>query len=190
MNLFQTIGATLSAWTGSVAAAIVAGLERVVLGHRGARCLGRRAVAVVAHGAAVLDRVADRGQHHRRTLVEREADRRAVRRLAAGDRLGEANVLQALGDLYVRTARLKEAEAAYDQALSQHRAIDERRGEANVLAAMGTLALAGDAPGAFDRYLDSMSPRGSTTFTSTTPTTPPAPRRGCSSPRTRSERER
>ena len=30
MNLFQTIGATLSAWTGSVAAAIVAGLERVV----------------------------------------------------------------------------------------------------------------------------------------------------------------
>src|SRR4029079_12362726 len=30
MNLFQTIGATLSAWTGSVAVAIVAGLERVV----------------------------------------------------------------------------------------------------------------------------------------------------------------
>ena len=30
MNLFQTIGAILSAWTGSVAAAIVAGLERVV----------------------------------------------------------------------------------------------------------------------------------------------------------------
>jgi len=30
MNLFQTIGATLGAWTGSVAVAIVAGLERVV----------------------------------------------------------------------------------------------------------------------------------------------------------------
>jgi general secretion pathway protein L len=30
MNLFQTIGAILGAWTGSVAAAIVAGLERVV----------------------------------------------------------------------------------------------------------------------------------------------------------------
>ena len=30
MNLFQPIGATLSAWTGSVAAALVAGLERVV----------------------------------------------------------------------------------------------------------------------------------------------------------------
>jgi general secretion pathway protein L len=30
MNLFQTIGATLSAWTGSVAAAIIAGLDRVV----------------------------------------------------------------------------------------------------------------------------------------------------------------
>jgi len=30
MNLFQTIGATLSAWTGSVAAVIVAGLDRVV----------------------------------------------------------------------------------------------------------------------------------------------------------------
>ena len=30
MNLFQPIGAFLGAWTGSVAAAIVAGLERVV----------------------------------------------------------------------------------------------------------------------------------------------------------------
>ena len=30
MNLFQTIGATLSAWTGSVAAAMIAGLDRIV----------------------------------------------------------------------------------------------------------------------------------------------------------------
>jgi general secretion pathway protein L len=30
MNLFQTTGATLNAWTGSAAAAIVAGLDRVV----------------------------------------------------------------------------------------------------------------------------------------------------------------
>ena len=30
MNLFPTIGATLGAWTGSVAAAVVAGLDRVV----------------------------------------------------------------------------------------------------------------------------------------------------------------
>src|SRR3954464_7441778 len=30
MNLFQTIGAILRAWTGSVAAAVIAGLDRVV----------------------------------------------------------------------------------------------------------------------------------------------------------------
>jgi general secretion pathway protein L len=30
MNLFQTIGATVSAWTGSVAAAVIAGLDRIV----------------------------------------------------------------------------------------------------------------------------------------------------------------
>src|SRR4029077_11449220 len=30
MNLFQTIGATLSAWTSSVAAAMIAGLDRIV----------------------------------------------------------------------------------------------------------------------------------------------------------------
>src|SRR5258707_5099731 len=30
MNLFQTIGAILSAWTGSVAAALIAGLDRIV----------------------------------------------------------------------------------------------------------------------------------------------------------------
>ena len=30
MNLFQTIGAILSAWSGSVAAAIIAGFDRVV----------------------------------------------------------------------------------------------------------------------------------------------------------------
>src|SRR5882757_8226161 len=30
MNLFQTIGATVSAWTGSVATAVIAGLDRIV----------------------------------------------------------------------------------------------------------------------------------------------------------------
>jgi general secretion pathway protein L len=30
MNMFQTIGATLSAWTGSVAAALISGLDRIV----------------------------------------------------------------------------------------------------------------------------------------------------------------
>ncbi len=53
------------------------------------------------------------------------------------NKLGEANVLQALGDLYERTDRLKDAEAAYEKALHQFRAIDERLGEANVLKALG-----------------------------------------------------
>ena len=37
----------------------------------------------------------------------------------------------------MRTARLKEAEASYAQALPQYRAIDARLGEANVLQALG-----------------------------------------------------
>ena len=66
----------------------------------------------------------------------------SVERVARGAPYGRgplANVLQALGDLYVRTDRLKDAEAAYGQALPQFRAIDERLGEANVLKALGDL---------------------------------------------------
>jgi tetratricopeptide (TPR) repeat protein len=58
---------------------------------------------------------------------------------AIDDRLGEANTRLALGDLYVRTDRLTEAEAAYDAALTAYRAIDDRLGEANTRQAMGDL---------------------------------------------------
>lgn len=58
---------------------------------------------------------------------------------ALGDRLGEANVRQALGDLYVRTLRLEQGELAYKEALSAHRAIGDRMGEGNTLKALGTL---------------------------------------------------
>jgi tetratricopeptide (TPR) repeat protein len=84
---------------------------------------------------------------------------RAREALAVGERLARgasvANVLQALGDLYVRTARLKDAEAAYDRALQQFQAIDDRLGEANVLQGLGNLALRRQAPNeAFKRYLE------------------------------------
>jgi tetratricopeptide (TPR) repeat protein len=54
-------------------------------------------------------------------------------------RPGEANTLKALGDLYVRTARLKEAEEVYGKALPLYRQIDDRLGEANTLQALGDL---------------------------------------------------
>ena len=56
-----------------------------------------------------------------------------------GDRVGGANTHRALGELYVRTARLKEAEAAYQQALPIYQAIDDHVGEANTHRALGEL---------------------------------------------------
>src|SRR6185295_14272538 len=50
-----------------------------------------------------------------------------------------ANALRALGDLYVRTARLAEAEARYGEALPIFRSIESRLGEANTLQALGDL---------------------------------------------------
>jgi len=54
-------------------------------------------------------------------------------------RPGEANTLKTLGQLYVRTDRLKEAEEAYEKALPLYRQIDDRLGEANTLKALGQL---------------------------------------------------
>lgn len=48
-----------------------------------------------------------------------------------------AVVSAALGDLYMRTDRLREAEGAYGQALSSFRAVKSRLGEANTLRALG-----------------------------------------------------
>jgi tetratricopeptide (TPR) repeat protein len=58
-----------------------------------------------------------------------------------GDGEHEANTQKALGDLYVRTARLTEAEAAFEAALTAYRAIDDRLGEANTRRAQGALYL-------------------------------------------------
>ncbi|MBF0148369.1 MAG: tetratricopeptide repeat protein [Magnetococcales bacterium] len=60
------------------------------------------------------------------------------------DQEAEANTLQALGDLLVRTARLKEAEERYGQALKLFGAIEERLGEANTLKALGDLLVRTD----------------------------------------------
>ena len=69
----------------------------------------------------------------------------ATRRRSA--RLGEANVLQAQGDLVARQDRLGEAEKAYEAALGIYREIGARLGEANVLLAQGDLAVRQDRLG-------------------------------------------
>ncbi|HBL29686.1 MAG TPA: hypothetical protein DD490_22860, partial [Acidobacteria bacterium] len=51
----------------------------------------------------------------------------------------EANTRQALGDLYVRTDRLREAEDAYQNALPIYQQIEARLGEANTRQALGDL---------------------------------------------------
>ncbi|MCY1019083.1 tetratricopeptide repeat protein [Pyxidicoccus sp. MSG2] len=50
-----------------------------------------------------------------------------------------ANTAKALGDLYLRTDRLQEAEATYARALPIYRSIKERLGEANTERALGDL---------------------------------------------------
>jgi tetratricopeptide (TPR) repeat protein len=61
-----------------------------------------------------------------------------------GDGKHEANTRKALGDLYVRTARLTEAASAYEAALTAYRALDDRLGEANTQQALGDLYLRTD----------------------------------------------
>ncbi|GIV90284.1 MAG: hypothetical protein KatS3mg055_2802 [Chloroflexus sp.] len=55
----------------------------------------------------------------------------------AGDRLGEANVLQAMGDVQQFRKEVEAALASYEQALALYRAIGAKLGEANVRKAMG-----------------------------------------------------
>jgi tetratricopeptide (TPR) repeat protein len=68
-----------------------------------------------------------------------ESGQRAAR--TAGYAGGEANTLQALGDLDLREARYGAARANYEAALSAFRAIPDRLGEANTLQALGDLDL-------------------------------------------------
>ncbi len=54
-----------------------------------------------------------------------------------GDRVGEANVLRAMGDVQQFRKELEEAMQSYEQALGLYRQVGSRVGEANVLQAMG-----------------------------------------------------
>ena len=56
---------------------------------------------------------------------------------AVGDRLGEANVLQAQGDVLAFLDQRDEGVARYEEALRLFRAVGDRLGEANVLKAQG-----------------------------------------------------
>jgi len=77
-------------------------------------------------------------------LWEGEADRAQVMLheaidlfRAVGDRLGEANTLQAIGDVHNFRKELDDALASYAQALDLFRAVGSRLGEANTLQAIG-----------------------------------------------------
>lgn len=54
-----------------------------------------------------------------------------------GDRAGEANCIQGLGDVNTQRWELTEARERYEQALAIYRAIGDRRGEANCIHALG-----------------------------------------------------
>ncbi|MGH9754741.1 MAG: tetratricopeptide repeat protein [Blastocatellia bacterium] len=73
--------------------------------------------------------------------------------LRHADKEGEANVLQAMGDLQMRVADLAGARESYAQALPIYREIEDRLGEANVRQSLGNLYLAeGDPGAAFAEY--------------------------------------
>jgi tetratricopeptide (TPR) repeat protein len=63
---------------------------------------------------------------------------------ALGARLGEANVLQAIGDVQQFRKELDAALTSYHEALTLYRALGARLGEANVLAALSRLRLDDD----------------------------------------------
>lgn len=65
----------------------------------------------------------------------------------AGDRLGEANVLQAIGDVQQFRKETNAALESYQQALRLYRDVGDRLGEANVLAALSRLRLDDDPAG-------------------------------------------
>ncbi len=75
--------------------------------------------------------------HRKRDRLDRALDCA----LRCADKEGEANVLQAMGDLQRRVADLAGARASYEQALPIFREIEARLGEANVLQAMGDLQM-------------------------------------------------
>ncbi len=97
----------------------------------GGRSRGPRLTALLENLYVVTSTL--RHQRSRLTQALAQATRCA-------DRLGEANVLCALGDLALREANLKSAREHYLAALAIYPAIGDRLGEANVLRALGDLA--------------------------------------------------
>jgi tetratricopeptide (TPR) repeat protein len=94
---------------------------------------------------------ASRNYAHAPALHHLEAALQIYRLL--GDRLGEANVLQAQGDVLYFLKQTDDALARYDQALQLFRAVGDRLGEANVLQAQGdVLAFLDQRTDALARY--------------------------------------
>ncbi|MDX9956060.1 MAG: tetratricopeptide repeat protein, partial [Anaerolineae bacterium] len=77
---------------------------------------------------------------------------------AVGDRLGEANVLQAMGDVQAFRDDRDTALDSYAQALTLFRAVGDRLGEANVLQAMGDVqAFRKENDTALDSYAQALT---------------------------------
>ena len=75
--------------------------------------------------------------------------------LDIGSRVGEANCIQALGDMHVMLSENEEARVRYEEALSIYRAIGDRVGEANCIQAVGDVSLEqGDEAAALAAYQD------------------------------------
>ncbi len=95
------------------------------------------------------------GLAHRMDAWQRLVEAGLAEARVLGDRGGEANTLKALGDLFLRIAKLDEARNAYQDALPIYRQINARIGEANTQQGLELLALSnGDATAAFRRFAE------------------------------------
>ena len=107
-------------------------------------CLSARLTAALRNFYMLLAWPAEAQENFGRALA-------AARRV--GDRLGEANVLQAQGDVLYFLKQTDEALQRYDQALQLFRQVGARLGEANVLQAQGdVLAFLDRRDEALQRY--------------------------------------
>jgi hypothetical protein len=121
-----------------------------------ARLAQGRPVGDIASNLLSLLNLIDRAQEG---LTFGEKGLQACR--AVHDKHGEANTLQALGDLNVRTDALEAARANYEAALPIYREIQARLGEANLYQSLGNLKLAEhDAVGAFEHYQNALNIHG------------------------------
>ena len=91
-------------------------------------CLSGRITSLFANFFVIADPSGKQSWRYEKAL-------RAAQRV--GDRLGEANTLQAIGDVQQFRKENDEALASYTQALALYRAVGDRLGEANTLQAIG-----------------------------------------------------